>query len=66
MATEKKQTGFRIERDILEGLQQVKVRDGIPISEQVRRALRDWLDSRQIEQATRHPRGSARRRKGVR
>jgi hypothetical protein len=44
----KKQTAFRIEADILDGLQQVKQRDGIPISEQVRRALRDWLDRRNI------------------
>ena len=30
--------------DILQGLQAVKQRDGIPLSEQVRRALREWLD----------------------
>jgi len=44
----RKQTNFRIEADILDGLQQVKERDGLPLSEQVRRALRAWLDSRNL------------------
>lgn len=43
MPSEKKQTAFRLEPEILDGLQVVKDRIGIPISEQVRRALRDWL-----------------------
>ena len=42
----KKQTNMRIDPDILEGLQRVKERDGVPISEQVRRALRVWLARR--------------------
>jgi hypothetical protein len=42
--SEKKQTAFRLEPEILDGLQLVKDRIGIPISEQVRRALRDWLE----------------------
>ena len=37
---------FRIEHEILKGLQAVKKRDGIPVSEQVRRALRQWLKTR--------------------
>lgn len=37
---------FRIEPDILKGLQAVKERDGVPVSEQVRRALRQWLKSK--------------------
>ena len=41
--SKKKQTAFRIDADIMAGLQGVKDRDGIPISEQVRRALREWL-----------------------
>jgi len=43
--SDKKQTAFRIDPDILAGLQEVKERVGIPISEQVRRALRTWLES---------------------
>jgi hypothetical protein len=41
----KKQTAFRIDPDIIAGLQEVKTRVGIPISEQVRRALRTWLET---------------------
>jgi len=44
----KKQTAFRIEPEILEGLQAVKDRDGIPLSEQVRRALRAWLQGKGV------------------
>ena len=49
----KKQTAFRIDPDILTGLQEVKVRDGIPLSEQVRRALRVWLDSKGVTKTER-------------
>jgi hypothetical protein len=39
----KKQSNFRIDPEIMDGLQAIKDRDGIPLSEQVRRALRAWL-----------------------
>ena len=48
MSPTKKQTAFRIEAEILDGLQAVKVRDGIPLSEQVRRALKDWLSQKAV------------------
>ena len=44
----KKQSNFRIDEDIMRGLQEVKEHDGIPISEQVRRALRAWLEAKEI------------------
>jgi hypothetical protein len=44
----KKQTAFRIEPEILNGLQTVKERDGVPVSEQVRRALRAWLEAKGV------------------
>jgi hypothetical protein len=44
---------FRLEDDLLDGLRQVKERDGIPISEQVRRALKAWLDARGIQKVDR-------------
>jgi len=47
--SQKKQTAFRLEPEILDGLQTVKERDGIPISEQVRRALREWLEQRGVK-----------------
>jgi len=44
----KKQSNFRIDPEVMEGLQSIKERDGIPLSEQVRRALRAWLDSKGV------------------
>lgn len=39
-------TTYRIDDEILEALRALKERDGIPVSEQVRRALLMWLDSK--------------------
>ena len=47
--SQKRQTAFRIEPEILDGLHEVKTRDGLPISEQVRRALREWLQHRGVK-----------------
>lgn len=41
-------TTFRIDDDLFDGLQEIKERDGIPVSEQVRRALRTWLESKGV------------------
>jgi hypothetical protein len=49
---------FRLEPEILDGLDKVKVRDGIPHSEQVRRALKAWLKARRVLSAA--PKRSAR------
>jgi hypothetical protein len=38
-----KLTTFRLEEELLEALQRIKDRDGIPVSEQVRRALQRWV-----------------------
>ena len=46
LVTRRTLAAYRIEPEILEGLQAVKERDGVPASEQVRRALRQWLKSR--------------------
>ena len=48
MPTTETQTAFRIDPEILDGLHAVKDRDGIPRSEQVRRALRAWLEEKGI------------------
>jgi hypothetical protein len=37
---------FRIGNDLLNGLRAVRERDGIPVSEQVRRAVAAWLSDR--------------------
>ena len=51
---------FRIEPEILKGLHAVKDRDGVPVSEQVRRALRQWLKSKRVTLKL----SAARKRKG--
>jgi metal-responsive CopG/Arc/MetJ family transcriptional regulator len=47
--TARRFTGFRIDEDLLEGLQVVRDRDGVAVSEQVRRAIRMWLDSKGVK-----------------
>jgi Ribbon-helix-helix protein, copG family len=39
---------FRIDDELLAGLRQVKDRDGIPQSEQIRRAILMWLESKSV------------------
>lgn len=38
-----RQTNFRLEEEILEALDKIRERDGVPASEQVRRALKVWI-----------------------
>jgi hypothetical protein len=65
MPSQKRQTAFRIEPEILEGLHEVKTRDGLPISEQVRRALREWLQRRGVKLREVRPRAVTRKRSSV-
>ena len=39
---------FYIAPDLTEGLKTIKERDGVPESEQIRRGIRLWLDSKGI------------------
>jgi metal-responsive CopG/Arc/MetJ family transcriptional regulator len=39
-------TTIYLDDDLREGLERVKARDGVPASEQIRRALRAWLEER--------------------
>jgi hypothetical protein len=43
-----RQTAFRLDPELLEALQTIKRRDGIPVSEQVRRALQTWVSEKGI------------------
>ena len=52
-----KPTTMRLDVDLLEGLRRIKQRDGIGVTEQVRRAIRAWL-----EQKGASPKPSTRRR----
>lgn len=55
-------TTFRIDPALLAGLQELKDRDGVPISEQVRRAIRMWLESKGVKTETARRRVSPRRK----
>jgi hypothetical protein len=37
-------TTFRLDPDLLAGLREVQERDGVLVSEQVRRAIKAWLE----------------------
>ena len=39
---------FRIDDELMAALREVKERDGLPISEQVRRALMMWIESKNV------------------
>ena len=43
-----KPTNFRLEEELLAALQFIKERDGVPVSEQVRRAITAWIESRGV------------------
>ena len=46
--TPRRMTTFRIDDELLDALRGVYERDGIQISEQVRRAIRLWLESKAV------------------
>lgn len=48
MAPDLKPATFRLETEILDGLEAVKRRDGVSITEQVRRALKAWLETKGV------------------
>jgi hypothetical protein len=55
-------TTFRIDDELLEGLREVWTRDGVPVPEQVRRAIRAWLESRAVLKKTERKRAATRKR----
>jgi hypothetical protein len=40
---------FRLDDELLDALREVKERDGIPQSEQIRRAILMWLESKGVK-----------------
>lgn len=48
MTPTRRVTTFRIDDDLLRAMQLLQQRDGIPLSEQIRRALRPWLESKGV------------------
>jgi hypothetical protein len=55
-------TNFRLELELLEGLRQVRERDGIPVSEQVRRAIHAWLKEKGVTVKAERKRATTRKR----
>jgi len=43
MATQTKQISFRFTPEVREALEAIKARDGVPFSEQLRRAVQLWI-----------------------
>lgn len=59
--TPKIRYNFWIDAPDREALRLVKARDGIPESEQIRRAIAEWLERKGVKKAERRPAGTRRR-----
>jgi hypothetical protein len=44
----KRAATYRMDEELIAALEEVRVRDGIAISEQIRRAVRAWLETKGI------------------
>lgn len=53
---------FRIDDDLFEGLHLVWERDGVPVSEQLRRAVQDWLGKKGVAVKSERKRAVTRKR----
>ncbi|MEO8520055.1 MAG: ribbon-helix-helix protein, CopG family [Acidobacteriota bacterium] len=62
MSPNLKPATFRLDRHLLEALQAIKERDGIPVTEQVRRALTAWVQTKDIPMKAAPRRASTRRK----
>jgi hypothetical protein len=62
MTPARKVATFRVDNDLLEAMRRLQERDGMPQSEQIRRALRPWLEAKGVLKAERGPRGKRGRR----
>jgi hypothetical protein len=58
-----KPTTFRLETEIMAALAEIRDRDGVPVSEQVRRALLQWIEAKgvKVKKRTASPRERAKR-----
>ena len=63
--TPRRVTTFRIDDELIDGLRTVWDRDGIQPSEQVRRAIRAWLESKGVRLKTQRRRAVTRKRSSV-
>jgi hypothetical protein len=53
MGPTRKIATFRLDHELVEGLRAVHERDGIPPSEQARRAVRAWLEGKGVLKSAR-------------
>jgi hypothetical protein len=60
----RKRATFWIDDKQREGLKAVKERDGVLESEQIRRAINDWLEKKGVTTKTPRPRGRRPRQRG--
>ena len=57
-----KPTTFRLETEIMDALSEIRDRDGVPVSEQVRRALKQWIEAKGVTMKSDRKRVSPRKR----
>ena len=57
-----KQATFRLETEILAALEEIRTRDGVPVSEQVRRALKGWIEGKGVTMKPERKRADTRKR----
>jgi len=55
-------TNFRIDSDLLDALRHIRGRDGLPIAEQVRRAIRICVESKGVKMKAERKRAVTRKR----
>lgn len=60
--TPRKRYSFWIDDEQAAGLKIIKDRDGVPESEQIRRAITDWLEKKGVKIKTERPRAVTRKR----
>jgi len=47
MVNQRVMIAVRVDRSVLKALHEIKVRDGVPINEQIRRGVQLWLEQKQ-------------------
>jgi uncharacterized protein (DUF4415 family) len=61
MTPPKQLTALRLDGDLLEAMRRLQERDGISFSEQMRRALRPWLESKGVIKKAERKRAASRK-----
>lgn len=57
----KETTAFRIDTDLLEAMRKVKAQEGIPVTTQIEKAVREWLTKRGITAKAARKRATSKR-----